>query len=334
MPNGVKKIHGFIRDEERGRPNFNETEFTEVALVEAYNVTDHIFQLIDTLPAAGFPGNTGFNPAGITFSFYFSTHPKSSNFVLLQCGNIEKVSESGVFWRVELTYGNYIPSAITSIDKQTGSPIVNPLNQPVIWSSSTNIVQKQTLTKPSGELILHEHGLPLTEPITYEDGHTVHTWNFNKNYNSLNYHNEIGLYVGSVGNSPMFGTEGQRWKCVAASAQEAYESFGSGNTRTVFHYVKINISIEYNPSGWVDDVKLVSRSTMQKVSGQFIPIDINGNGDRAEEPWPLLVKEDADNCYGAPYDDLDPNKFAILYTGYPQRANLAALVSAYGLSIP
>ena len=334
MPNGVRKIHGFVRDEQRGRPNFNETEFTETVLVEAYNVTDHIFHLIDSLPVAGAPGSLGFNPAQITFSFYFSVHPKSNNFVLLQCGNIEKVQNTGNMWRVELTYGNYIPSAITSIDKQTGSPIVNPLNQPVIWSSSTNIVQKQTMTKPNGNFILHEHGLPLNEPIPLEEAHTVHTWNFNVNYSSLNYHSNIANYVSCVGNTTTFGDNGQYWKCVAASAQEAYESFGSGNTRTVFHYVKINISLEYNPSGWVEEAKLVSRSTMQKVSGDYIPIDINGNGDRAEEPWPLLKKEDANNCYGAPYDELDPDDFAVLDTGYPERANLAALISAYGLAIP
>ena len=94
------------------------------------------------------------------------------------------------------------------------------------------------------------------------------------------------------------------------------------------------MSFEYNPSGWVDDSKLVSRSTLQLLDGDFIPFDFNGNGDRAHEPWPLLPVDGGGDVLGAPYDALNPNAFAVLDTGYPVTANIALLITAYGLAIP
>jgi len=343
MAAGIKKIHGFISEEQDIRPYFNRTEVKEVVRVEmnttSFGIQDNAIDLIDYLPSyASGPGDSSFNPLGITFTFYQSVHPKAPNLILLECTGIKRVSGSGTFYEVSLNYGNFIPGEITSVDRNTGTPIVNPLNQPPIWSSSSNLVQKQSMTGANGKFLYHENGLALTAPISYEESHTVHTWNFNINYNSLNYFSNIASYVGFIGedDATLFGVRASYWKFTGATAQEHYESYGTGKSKTTFHYVKCQVSFEYNPSNWLDESKLYSRSTYQRVNGKLIPIKINDLGDRAQEPWPLQIKEPDGDCFAAPYTDNPPNVdlFAVIDTGYPQTANIGVVPATYGLAIP
>jgi len=332
----ITKILGFIRDEEDLKvPSWTQSEVKEVVRVITDTASDHSFDIVADLPSyASGPGTTDFNPLQLTFTLYQSTHPHASGLVLLEAQSVRRVPKTGNAWDITLLYGTYIPFELQAYNNGTGTPITNPLLQPVVWSSSTSIVQKQTYTKPNGSFILHEHGMMINDPVTHEEAHTTHTWNFNVDYASLNYFSQFASLVGKVGSTTTFGTDGQYWKLTTCSANEARESFGSGATRYSYHYVKITITFEYNPSGWVDDAKLVSRSTKQKLDGDFIPININGNGDRAHEPWPLLPVDGGGDVLGAPYDDLDPNDFAVLDTGYPVTANIATLISTYGLAIP
>lgn len=346
MAAGIKKIHGFIPEEQDIRPYFNRTEIKEVVRVEmnttSFGLQDNAIDLIDYLPAYGNPGDTSINPLGITFTFYQSVHPKATSLILLECTGIKRVSGSGTFYDVSLNYGNFIPGELTTVESpdrpNPGTPIISPLQQPPVWSSSSNIVQKQTMTKPDGKFIVHENGLAITSPIYFEEAHTTHTWSFNVNYTSINYHNDIGYYVGFVGSDlhTLFGTKASFWKVTAASAQEMRESYGTGKNRIRFHYLKCQVSYEYNPSDWLNDAKLYSRSTYQRVNGKLIPIKINDLGDRAQEPWPLQIKEPDGDCFGAPYTDNPPNVdlYAVLKTGYPQIANISDIASTYGLSIP
>jgi len=272
MAAGIKKIHGFLPEEQDIRPFFNRTEIKEVVRVEMnakrFDLHDDAISMIEFLPSfASGPGSTDFNPLQMTFTLYQSPHPKAPSLVLLECTGIKRVSGSGTFYDVSLNYGNFIPGEIT------GTPIVSPLQQPPVWSSSSNIVQKQTMTRPNGKFIIHENGLAITSPISYEEAHTVHTWSFNVNYASTNYYSDIASYVGFVGrrNDTLFGVRASYWKFTAASSQEMRESYGTGKSRVRFHYLKCQVSFEYNPSDWLDDAKLYSRSTYQRVNGKLIP---------------------------------------------------------------
>lgn len=347
MAAGIKKIHGFIPEEQDIRPYFNRTEIKEVVRVEMdttnFGVQDNAIDLIDYLPSyASGPGDTNFNPLQITFTFYQSPHPKAASLVLLECSGIKRVSDSGTFYDISLNYGNFIPGELTTVEgpekPNPGTPIISPLQQPPVWSSSSNIVQKQTMTKPNGKFIIHENGLAITSPISYEEAHTAHTWTFNVNYTSINYQSDIANYVGFIGKKTdtLFGKIASYWKLTAASSQEMRESYGTGKSRVTFHYLKCQVSFEYNPSNWLDDAKLYSRSTYQRVNGKLIPIKINDLGDRAQEPWPLQTKEPDGDCFAAPYYVNPPNVdlYAVLDTGYPQTANIGIIPSTYGLRIP
>jgi hypothetical protein len=347
MAAGIKKIHGFLPEEQDIRPFFNRTEIKEVVRVEMnttrFGLQDNAIDMIEFLPSfASGPGDPSINPLGITFTLYQSPHPKAASLVLLECSGIKRVSGSGTFYDVTLNYGNFIPGEITTVESSNspnpGSPIVSPLQQPPVWSSSSNIVQKQTMTRPNGKFIVHENGLAITSPISYEEAHTVHTWSFNVNYDSTNYYSDIASYVGFVGrrNDTLFGVRASYWKFTAASSQEMRESYGTGKSRVRFHYLKCQVSFEYNPSDWLDDAKLYSRSTYQRVNGKLIPIKINDLGDRAQEPWPLQTKEPDGDCFGAPYNVNPPNidLYAVLDTGYPQTANIGTVPITYGLNIP
>lgn len=347
MAAGIKKIHGFLSEEQDIKPFFNRTEIKEVVRVEMnttrFGIQDNAIDMIEYLPSyASGPGDTTFNPLQITFTLYQSPHPKATSLVLLECLGIKRVSGSGTFYDVSLNYGNFIPGEITTVENSNspnpGTPIVSPLQQPPVWSSSSNIVQKQTMTKPNGDPIIHENGLAITTPITYEESHTVHTWSFNVNYFSINYTSDIAGYVGFVGKKTdfLFGIRASYWKFTATSSQEMRESYGTGKSRVKFHYLKCQVSFEYNPSDWIDDAKLYSRSTFQRVNGRLIPIKINDLGDRAQEPWTLQIKEPDGDCFAVPYNVNPPDisLYAELKTGYPQTANIGIVPSTYGLAIP
>lgn len=332
---GITKILGFIREEQKIIPSFNKFEIREVCRVVMNNASDTGIHLVEYLPSyTSGAGDTTFNPLQLTFTLLVSPHPKTNNLLLVSCEGISKVGESGNIWDIELTYSNYIENEQQKIDQFNLTAIVNPLNRPVVWSTSSSIVQKQTYTDADGNWIIHENGQPLTDPITIEETHTSHTFNFVVNYNSLNYYSNIASFAGLVGTGTVFGVDGQYWKITAASGNEKTETLGAGPTKQKFHYVEVSLTFEYNPSGWVNDAKIVSMSTQQKVLGNYIPIDINENGDRAQAPWPLLPAEPNGDCYGAPYDALVADDFAELNTGYPRRGNIGALISQYGLAIP
>jgi len=344
----IQKILGFLRDEQDIKPYWNRTEVKETLRIISDDATDTGFEIIYYLPSyVSGPGTTDFNPMQATFTIYRSSHPTATDLVLLEAYSVRRVPNTGNAWDITLLYGSYIPNELVAYgtnfppsssggnSNPPPAPSFNPLSAPPVWSSSSAIVQKQTMTKPNGNFIVHEHGKLLNDPITYEEVHTTHTWTFNVDYHQLNYVQQIAKFAGIVGAAGnIFGEPAQRWKMTACSGQEARESYGSGDQRVSYHYVKVSLSIEYNPSGWVDDAKLISRSTLQLLDGDFIPIDINGNGDRAHEPWPLLPVDGGGDVLGAPYDALNPNAFAVLDTGYPVTGNLIGLINAYSLEIP
>ena len=84
MAAGIKKIHGFLSEEQDIKPFFNRTEIKEVVRVEmntiSFGLQDNAIDLIEYLPSyASGPGDTTFNPLQITFTLYQSPHPKDQH---------------------------------------------------------------------------------------------------------------------------------------------------------------------------------------------------------------------------------------------------------------
>ena len=81
MAAGIKKIHGFLQEEQDIRPFFNRTEIKEVVRVEmnttSFGLQDNAIDMIEFLPSfASGPGDPSINPLQITFTLYQSPHPK------------------------------------------------------------------------------------------------------------------------------------------------------------------------------------------------------------------------------------------------------------------
>lgn len=340
MPVGVKKVLGFLREESEPTPYLERTVVKEVCRVEMYNVTDTWVDLFNTLPVSGSPGSTTFNPQQITFTFGTSLHPLTNNLYLQQASGIKK--HAPTFWDLTLQYSNaeyeLLPSEQNKNPKnRTDQKTQNPLARPPVWTCTSQTVLKQTYTKgpnpvagATGDIIVHTNGLALTEPYMYAEEHTVHSFSFNRNYTLFDYNTDIKPYLGKVSTNIIFGaTTAQQFKMSHASCSEEYESFGQGINRTQYRFIRINVSFEFNPSGWTNDAKLVSRSTQQLVGGVLVPIPVNARGQLAQEPWPLLA-----NGTAAPFGGLNPSQFGILDTGYPATANLSTFVTAHNLVIP
>lgn len=340
MPTGVKKVLGFLREETSPKPFLDRTECTEVCRVEVYNTTDNWVQLFNTLPASGSPGTIGFNPQQITFTFGTSFHPLTNNLYLQAAPSIKKFSPT--FWDITLQYSNaqyqLQPSGQNQNPKdRKDQKYQNPLSRPPVWTSSSNIVQQETMTKgPNpiagaiGDFIVHENKLGLTDPYMKDEIHTVHTFAFNRNYTSFDFATDIKPYLGKVSTATIFdATVAEQYKMTSCTCSEEYESVGQGDTYTLYHFIRITVSFEFNPSGWIKDAKLVSKSTQQLVAGELQPIIINARKALAYEPWPLLV-----GGLAAPYTALNPANYAVLDTGYPETVNLSTFVSAYSLAVP
>ena len=183
-----------------------------------------------------------------------------------------------------------------------------------------------------GDPIIHANKLPLTDPYMKDEVHTVHSFAFNRNFSTFDFNTDIKPYLGKVSTAIIFGaTIAEQYKMTTCTCSEEYESQGQGNNYTLYHFIRINVAFEYNPSGWIHDSKLVSKSTQQLeiATGELIPIIINKRKALAYEPWPLLA-----NGTAAPYTALNPANFALIDHGYPETANLSTFVSAYGLVVP
>lgn len=342
MPTGAKKILGFLREETSPKPFLDRTECTEVCRVEVYNTTDNWVQLIGSLPVSGSPGTLAFNPQQITFTFGTSFHPLTNNLYLQAAPGIKKFSPT--FWDITLQYSNaqydLQPAGQSQNPKnRQDQKLANPLSRPPVWTSSSNVVLQETMTKgPNpiagvvGDPIIHANNLPLTNPYMKDEVHIVHTFSFNRNYSTFDFNTDIKPYLGKVSTSIIFGAAiNEQYKMTSCTCSEEYESVGQGNTYTLYHFIRITVSFEHNPSGWIRDGKLVSKSTQQliAITGKLQPIEINDKGAKAYEPWPLLVGGAA-----APYDALNPANYAVLDTGYPETANLSTFTTEYNLIVP
>lgn len=330
---GLKLIHGFIHEKQKAKPEWGNITITETVLIEMEYASDRIISLIGLLPSyPASPSDT--NPKGLSFTFDSSPHPDSNSLVLRSASDLTQVPNSATFWTVELSYSvfNIAELSVGLIGLATGSSnpryrkdqreFIDPEDRPVVWNMSTSIVRKETYIKKDGTgPIIHANGLPLTEPYSYEEPHETHTFSYNIPY-SVYDHDNFSPHVGKVSSQPVLGYAGDKVKFVSFSASEEYESNSNGLSKTEYHYVRVTLSFEINPSGWSKDAELISMSTVQLVAGKLIPININST-EYAQSDWPLLADGTA-----AQYDALDPTTFARVDHGYPRTVNLAAVVDA------
>jgi hypothetical protein len=330
---GLKLIHGFLHDKQKAKPEWGNITISETVLIEMDSPSDRIISLIGLLPA--YPASpSGANPKGLSFTFDLSPHPDNNALVLRTASDLTQIPDSATFWTIELSYSVFSISELTSglagfansnpnpRHRKDQRDYIDPEDRPVVWNMSTSIVRKETYMHENGLApIVHANGLPLTEPYSYEETHETHTFSYNIPY-SVYDHDNFSPHVGKVSSAPVLGFAADEVKFVSFTANEEYESNGNGLEKTEYHYVRVTLSFEYNPSGWSEDAKLVSMSTVQLVAGELIAINTSPT-EYAQEPWPLLADGTA-----AQYDDLDPTLFAIVDHGYPRTINLSAVVDA------
>ena len=343
-------IHGFLHEEQQAIPEWGSISINEVVLIETTNPNINSIDILTALPTA--PNTiTSTNPKGISFTFDISEHPNSNVFLLRKAGTLQQVDQGGVFWKLPLTYsvfsywesispgftGNSSSGGGNSNPKQRKDQreTLSPLDRPYVWNSSTSVVQKETFMKADGSgPIRHTNGLPLTNPYKYQEIHEIHNFSYNIDYSSFNYSFYDG-YVGKVNESNTLGRAIGKIKFVSFSCSEEYESVGTGVAKTEYHYVRLNLSFEYNPTGWDEDAKLVSMSTLQLTQLIVSPFTVfydrirSSATEYAKDPWPLTAGGAA-----IPYNDNDPADYGYVDHGYPELADLTVVTGVKSLVIP
>jgi len=344
----LEKIHGFQHGKQKTKPEWGSITISETVLIETNTPSATQLDIVRELPA--YPASpSASNPLGLSFTFDLSSHPESNDALLRSAGELKQIDDSGIFWEIELNYSIFsiweFTGAVGSGGANNNNPrkrkdqraVRNPLDRPVVWNSSTSIVQKETYTKAgSSNPILHTNGLPLTQPFKYSEVHETHNFSYNIEYTSFNYTTYRG-YVGKVSDTNVFGVTGQNVKLSSLSCTEEYETIdidGTG-TRVEYHFVRVTVSFEINPSGWVNDAKVVSMSTIQLQQLIVFPFTVYYTGiktsatEYAKEPWPLTAIGTA-----IPYDDNDPADYGYVDHGYPVLADLTDITTIKSLAIP
>ncbi len=335
---GIRLIHGFLHEKQRSKPEWGSITVIETVLVEMESPEDDMVAILDSLPAAP-NAVTSTNPYGISFTFDSSTHPKSNALVLRRAGEVKQVENSAVFWEIELEYGVHNFAQLLGLEgfglnnnprkRKDQREYQNPLERPVVWNSSTQQVSKQTYLKADPvdpdvpEPIVHTNFLPISEPVTYEETHETHNFSYNIDAAVFSY-DRFRPFVGKVADAGCLGRAKETIKFVNFTVSEEFESTGEGVDKVDYHYYRVTLSFEYNPSTWTSDAKIVSMSTLQiSVDGdRYERIKISQT-EYAEEPWPL----DADG-QAIPYTNIDPANFGYVDHGYPKLADLDQVVDA------
>ena len=340
----IAMIHGFLKEKQKSRPEWGRISIVETVLIETDSAEVNMIELLTELPAS--PNTiTSWNPKGISFTFDLSLHPDSNVFVLRSAGDLQQVEQGGCFWEIELTYAVFSSAELVGIagwgdnnnpkKRKDQREVIDPTDRPYVWHTSTSTVTKETYRHAtSGDPIVHTNGLPITTPFRFEEIHRIHTFSYNVDYTSYN-NDDYDDYVGLVNTSTTLGYGAGKLKFVSFQANEEYESIGQGVEKLEFHYVRVTLNFEYNPSGWDEDAKVVSMSTLQLTQMIVTPflfyydkIRISAT-EYAQEPWPL----DA-NGLAIPYDDNDPADYGYVNHGYPKTGDLSIVTAYRSLAIP
>lgn len=360
MPTGFKQDYNFIREDFSMSASWGKQTVQETRLVECYNVTDTGFDLQDTLPAYGTPGQP------ITYTVGLSPHPHRPNLILKEISEVTRSSEDrgGPFWNIRLEYAtpDFMSGGSPGETKkqkrrdqridQNNRVIVYPWNEPAIWSSGSREAMVDRWEDPDGNTLRHTNGLPLEEPIKVPLNTNSHSFTFNIAFEDFDYDRDFEPYMGRINTvqlKPQFGQDAEV-HCVKLDAMSFSEHYDTvdyqvpdnqseqGGYRTYYediHYITVNVTFIVDPSGF--DIKYISRHTMQFVEGWGLaPIAINSRGDYATSPWPLKPNGEA-----VPFTTLqdvdwteDAGEVGYISTNYPLRTNLAVFCNKWGLRIP
>lgn len=328
-------IHGFLHEKQKAIPEWGSIKVVETVLIETLTPESDIVTILENLPAA--PNNvTAENPLGISFTFDVSLHPKTDSLVLRSAGELRQVPNTGNFWEIELTYGIHSFLEMNGIQfsgtnnnprlRKDQREHINPMARPVVWNSSTQLVRKETyVTALVGQAIVHTNLLPIADPVTYEEVHESHNFSYNIDESVFSYDN-FNEQVGKVNDDVVLGRPAGTIKFAAFNVSEEFESVSTGGVdKTEFNYYRVTLTFEYNPSGWDNDAKIVSMSTVQLINGVYERIPIS-NTEYATEPWPL----DA-NGLAIPFNNNDPTNYGYVTHGYPKATDLSTVCDSNAL---
>jgi hypothetical protein len=346
---------------------------TERYLVRMESPLDTVADVQAELPAYGATSEP-------TFTIGVSHHPEFVNLKLKSLNSLAPAPQGQPYWIVDVTYetaqwltqqlsngpredqgkGNLGPKK--KIDA-SGNPILYPWDEPPTWSASTRSVKQPLYKDASGNLLLHANKLPLTEGIEGNLELEVHQFTWNVPYSTFDYDTGVRPYRDKVNNSECFGKNAGYVYCEGITATENYRtqsiSVPDGETPATdvqHHFVTLNATFVIDPSPtfagsfshFRQNYRRVSMHTQQVreiVGGvyKYGPIAVNGKGDYAEAPWPLLSQAAATTA-GLPFGHAvlpealptaNPlTDFHYIDALYPRSADLASFVSTHGLVIP
>lgn len=315
-----------------------------------------------------------------TFTIGISYHPQFVNLKLKSLNSLSPHPEGQPYWIVDVTYetaqwlmqqlsngpredqgkGNLGPKK--KIDAN-GNPIQYPWDEPPTWSASTRTVRQTLFYDANNNLLLHANMYPLTEGIEGELELEVHQFTWNVPYSTFNYNTVVRPFRNKINDAVCFGKNATYVHCEGITATENYRtstvSVPDGETPAAeveHHFITLNATFVIDPSPvftgslshFRQNYRRVSMHTQQVreiVNGNYKygPIAVNGRGDFAEAPWPLMSAAFA-AARGLPFghavlpEDLplaDPTTdFHYIDALYPRSANLTSFAATHGLVIP
>ena len=367
------QILGSLLDGTSMSAEWGTNTITERWLVKMDSPFDDVADVQSQLPMYG-------ATAEPTFTIGISYHPRYVNLKLKSLNSLTPHPEGQPFWIVDVTYetaqwlmqelgnnpredqgrGNLGPKK--KIDNG-GNPIIYPWDEPPTWSTSTQTVRQTLFHDANGDILLHANMLPITEGMEGELELEVHQFTWNVPYDTFTYSTQVRPYLHKVNSTTCFGKDPTYVYCEKITCTENFRVSTVGvpdgetpQSEAQYHFVTLNATFIIDPSPVFADhysyfrekyrrVSMHTQQVREIVGGQYKygPIAVNGRGDFAESPWPLLSQAKA-TALSLPFghailpEDLqiaDPKTdFHFIDALLPRSANLASFVSTHGLVIP
>jgi len=358
----LESIQGILLPSENLTASYGVNTISCDWLIKMDNPLETVNDVQFYLPAHG-------QQAEPTFTIGVSHYPGRPDLLLKQANGVREHESGRPWWVVSVTYetGQWLRDLFPGEDQgkgnvgrkkklDNGDIIVHPWSEPPTWSSSTRTVTATVFQDATGAALKHANGLPILEGIQVPLDLEVHTFTWNKPYNTFNY-NSYSPYIGKINSSTVVNFKNAAAKnvlCEDISVTENYRTvnlavpYGEStvDTTATFHFVTLTarfvIDRRNTTHGYFREAhRRVSMHTLQLVNigtilapiYTYIPIQINGRGDVAMEPWPLNGAG-----LGYPYANISSanplTDFAWIDPLYPVEANLNTFANANGLVIP
>ena len=148
-----------------------------------------------------------------TFTIGVSHYPGRPDLLLKQANGVREHESGRPWWVVSVTYetGQWLRDLFPGEDQgkgnigrkkklDNGDIIVYPWSEPPTWSSSTRTVTATVFQDATGAALKHANGLPILEGIQIPLDLEVHTFTWNKPYDTFDY-NSYSPYIGKINSS-------------------------------------------------------------------------------------------------------------------------------------